>query len=264
MGFSGFQRLLTVLSFLFAASACWAWQFDMGSYSKWFQGVQLPQETLTPLKHYFTQDSAEEIKIYGDKVLATYKQTLSAFVSNLQNGKTPSCETSVNLNFDKNLTKSPQANAQSFEAELLQIDAVACLPSFELEKTVELFYSDDFQLKYIDGLKTSQSDETTNTVCQTTKVFGVGNSNFCSRYSFWRNQSTVIAFSVNVKNDVTASGPVYLRLVTTVFHKIQDGRILVYNLTYGRGPNLPLHSLVKSVAGKQQKTLMSALANELK
>lgn len=253
---------LFVILILFSFAAA-AWEFKQGSFSTWFSGLKISEENSQIINSYFTEVNNLDLNGYADSLYGKYKNKMLSSLDKLQQDSLLQCAPITNIKFNPNPTSSDVESVHVFEDELIQIESTSCLPRMDLEKLVAKFYSDSFQLKYIDGLTASRSTENLNSVCQSTSVFGVGSSKYCSQYSFWRDQNRIIVFSANVLNDKKASAPVYLRWLTTVFQLQSDGTVLVYNLTQGRGPALPFHSLVKSIASKQQQKLMNGLIAEM-
>lgn len=163
------------------------------------------------------------------------------------------------MTFSDSLTNSILQEHKAFESELLKIQSVDCLPQIELKKVVGTFLDDNFQKKFIYGLTDSQSLESENSVCQKTSVFPLGKSEYCYENRIWKNENTVIIISMTTSLDSRSSAPVYFRTIATAFKQLSSGQIMMSTLTYGRGPDMPFHGMVKSVAKSQHQKYIDGL-----
>ena len=251
-----------VLCVLFFAPSVFAWDIKTGPLQDWLEQVTFNEKAQEQLAPFFRQRNRAELEAYGTAVFEIYKKQLTDGMKKW-NMEGEACALQSRVEFASDLTRSGRSDEQEFESEILKMESLDCLVKAPLEKTVALFLSDSFQLRGFPDVKASKSDETTNMVCQKTSVFLLGDSEYCTRNFMWRNDSTVFILSVNEYNGARVSAPVHLRLVTTVFHKMADGRLKMYNLTMGRGPDLPMHSLVKSMAAKQHKAFIEKFTESL-
>ena len=240
-----------------------AWNVKTGSMSEWLPQVSVNEKAQSQLGLYFGQRNRAELEVYGNNLLKIYKQQLLKGLKDSGVETDSACATNTKVDFAKDLSRSSRNDEQEFESEILQLDSLDCFASGNLEKATSVFFSDSFQLKAFTDMQASKSDENSNRVCQKTSVLLLGNSDYCTQLSMWRDDSTVIVISINEYNAENVKAPVYLRLVSTVFHKTSDGRIKLYSLTYGRGPNLPFHSVVKSVVTKQHQAFVQQFSKAI-
>ena len=152
--------------------------------------------------------------------------------------------------------------AVAFEKEILRVETLDCLGALDLEKVFQVFMSSEFQKKSISGLLSTASSPEINQVCQKTYVLGLGTSDYCFTQDIWRNENTIVIHSFNETNKTAVSAPVYFREVLTVIEKTKDNMVSIYNLAYGRGPDLPFHSIVKNIVSKQQARLIEQLIKD--
>jgi hypothetical protein len=249
-----------LLVFLSHSSQAFGWEIAGGSFDAWLERIQMNPKTKSQMQVYFKQGDSDSMATYSSQVMKIYKKRLeSATRANIleENVK---CSPKVSTTFNPQLTNMTGEIFRDFEEELIQIETVDCLQVSDLSRVVKTFLDDRFQEKYVNGLETSQTVENKNRVCQKTKTF-IGVSDFCVEFSLWRDESTVVLISQNIESSETNSAPVYLRLVATVFIKMNDG-VMFYNLTFGRGPDLPLHLIVKQMVGTQHKTYIDGLVSE--
>lgn len=241
---------------MFAAQNSFAWVTQQGDLNQFVSNLNMSAGAQEQLSSFFNA----QVPDYGNRLFQVYKGDLSRSLNGLTSDF--QCRSQFYVQFNENLSQSQQASEREFESQLLRLESLDCLPGLDLQRVVTTYLSDSFQLKYINGLKFSQSDEKNNWVCQRTSVFPIGNSDYCARFHIWQNENMVVVFSLNEVNNNSPKAPVFFRAVTTVFKKMKDDSVLIYNLTYGRGPALPMHSIVKSLAAKQHKPFIEGLARE--
>ena len=255
------KKLLVIMSLSSVANA---WQISTGDFKSWQNSLTIEPSVAIELNKFFAQNSssvtyAEQFPVLmKDKV---FTEALAALAATEQS--TTVCPKFSSVQFPGQITHkndpvlSSMANA--FESEMLRVETLDCLGRVDLEKVFNVFMSAEFQRKAINGLKPFTPDQTTNQVCQQASVIGLGNSAYCFTQKIWKDADTIVIHSFNESNKPNVSAPVYFREVITVFKRTQQNEILVYNLAYGRGPNLPLHSFVKSTVQKQQARLIELL-----
>jgi hypothetical protein len=242
---------------VFGCSWAQAWQIDRGELKTWISDLKMSNGAKVELSKFFGRND-NFILGYEDQLFSVFK---SDFTNGIAEKVNQSCSPSFVVDFNMP-THPTAAETKKFEEEMLRLESVDCLPALDLEKVVQTFLSDNFQKKYIDGLKFSSTDADHNWMCQRTSVFPLGNSDYCAKISIWEGEDEVILYSLNELNNNTPSAPVYLRAMVTVFKKLSQGQIILYNLTYGRGPDLPLHGIVKSRAAKQHVPFIEGLIKE--
>ncbi len=169
------------------------------------------------------------------------------------------CRDDINVGFINRIFSDSPIAAQRFEAGFLRVESTNCLGRLNLETVFNVFMSDEFQMRTIRGLKGIQSNQKTNQVCQQTSVSVIGNSSYCFTQNIWRNETKIMIHSFNESNAAGVQAPVYFREVLTVLEKLPSDEILIYNLAYGRGNDIPFKPIVRGVIQKQQQSLISEL-----
>lgn len=258
---------LNLAFFVYCTSAT-AWQISTGDFNEWERSLVIKPSVSSELNNFF------QLKIPQSSIAINYSEQLPKFMKKkifaealaamgpLDNPST-SCNQFSKVQFPGHITTQtdPQSAhaAKAFEAEMIRVETLDCLSNRELENVFAVFMSSDFQKKSIKGLKSITANEATNQICQQTSVFGLGNSSYCFTQDIWKNSDTIVLHSFNESNAPGVAAPVYFREVITVFKRTLQNEVLVYNLTYGRGPDLPLHSLIKGMVQKQQARLIELL-----
>lgn len=256
---------------LMGLERCFAWQISSGNLAMAAaaagnnqQMAQLQnQNAANLLSRYFSEknltlSSSEKLAVQAYPAILRQMmfREMSARESTESKG---SCRSSLAVTFPGLVLKARIKRLTEFEAEMLKLDSVDCLGRVSLEKALQTFLNDSFQMKSISGLVKSQSDELTNRVCQQTSVSGVGHSSYCYVNQIWKDQTGYLVFSFVDSSDPTFSAPVYLRAVLTYFRLSKSGEVQMLNLSFGRGPDLPFHFLVKGIVAGQRRDFVEAL-----
>ena len=262
------KKINLFLSLLAFSSLANAWQISNGDFTTWQKALRIEPSVAIEMNNFFIQNSIQSSssllysqqfpQVMKSKVFTEAQSALAVVEQS-----TAQCPKFSNVQFPGQLTSQsdPQIStlAAAFETEILRVETLDCLGRLDLEKVFNVFMSSEFQKKSINGLKAVTADQSTNQVCQQTSIFGLGNSSYCFIQKIWKDSDTIVIHSFNESNKPSVSAPVYFREVITVFKRTQQNEILVYNLAYGRGPNLPLHGYVKSTVQKQQARLIELL-----
>lgn len=262
------RKINSLLCLLALSSFANAWQISSGDFTTWKKSLRIEPSVAIEMNNFFIQKSIQSSSsiLYSEQFPQVMKnkvftEALSALAVVEQS--TAICPKFSKVQFPGEVTSQvdPQMStlAAAFETEILRVETLDCLGRVDLEKVFNVFMSSEFQKKSINGLKAVTADQATNQVCQQTSIFGLGSSSYCFTQKIWKDSDTIVIHSFNESNKPNVSAPVYFREVITVFKRTLQNEILVYNLAYGRGPNLPLHSFVKSTVQKQQARLIELL-----
>lgn len=264
-----FYRVMNfVILFTFCCSAANAWQIATGNFDTWKKSLEVKQTVVFNLNQFFRSkslDSRDFQKYAAEFPKIMKERVFSESETLLTEAKVTSdeCTKIAKIQFPKKVSESKLFSqdklVEIFESEILRVETLDCLGAVDLEKVFQVFMSADFQKKSISGLLSVVIDPEINQVCQKTHILGLGTSDYCFTQDIWRNNDTIVIHSFNETNKATASAPVYFREVLTVMQKNKDDKISIYNLAYGRGPDLPFHALVKNIVSKQQVRLIEQL-----
>lgn len=258
----------TTLCFLIAASAqmVQAWQIISGGpYNAWQASLTDVSSVSAQINLYFQNLQQPNAGSYAVALPGLMKNKLFSemlMMMNTSDLANSICRPQSMIDFPVKLFSNSPAYAQDFEKEVLAVRTLDCLPELNLDKVFNTLMSDDFQKQSIKGLKAISSNQTTNLVCQQTKVFGIGKSDYCFTQHIWKDTDTYVIHSFNETNKAGIESPVYFREVITVLKKLKNNQIVFFNLAYGRGPDLSFHGIVKNVVKKQQVELVNALVSE--
>lgn len=254
-----------------ACSGANAWQVTTGDFDAWKKSIDVKQSVVFNLNQFFQSRSlsSNDYQKYTAEFPSMMKERVF-FESEklLTEIKTTSeiCTKIAKIQFPKTVSESKPSEINkliaNFEKEILRVESLDCLGELDLEKVFQVFMSSEFQKKSISGLLSTETSPEINQVCQKTYILGIGTSDYCFTQDVWRNENTIVIHSFNESNKRAVSAPVYFREVLTVIQKAKDNTISIYNLAYGRGPDLPFHGLVKNIVSKQQARLIELLIKD--
>lgn len=263
------KKYLLLLPLLLINSAAQAWVIEQGNFDQWVKGIDINPGVSAQLGLYFTNAGAEANKLntqykrqFPGQIMNRSFHEMRLAMTNLTDPRV-ACAPMNKVDFPESITENSTADIENFEKQIMRVESKDCLGVHDLTSVVNVFLSDRFQKESVKEIKTHQANQATNKVCQTSYAFGIGNSAFCFTYNMWRNEDTVVVHSLVDTNVANIQTPVYLRSLLIVFKKLSNGQILLYSLTYGRGPEIPLHSVVKSFVGQKHQTIINTLIDAL-
>ena len=251
-----------IVAFLLTSQNVFAWNIQQGELATWLNQLTPKPSVYQEIQRYFGKQAvnSEAVKNYATAFVGQINEAFIAKVAqNYQNSSNTNlkCKQSSKVEFPGVIT---QFNiGAEFESEALSIETMDCLGKLDHHKVFQTFLSDTFQMNSVTGLKSVQSNQTTNQLCQVTDVFPIGKSSYCFTQNIWSDDSTYIIQSFNEMNGVGAEAPVYFREVFTIIKKMPNSEVYIYNLALGRGPDLPFHFLVKSTVKSEQSKAIDAL-----
>lgn len=247
------SKKITGLLLILGALNSQAWQIQTSEFNSWIESLKAPTVVFDQLNTYFQgRDQSAYVASLPGLLLAKSFGEMQARVAAIDTSDR--CETFFNASFVTKLLPSSPAGVKEFEKEMIRAESVSCLGQKNTESVFEALMSDEFQKKTIMGLEQIKSDPQTNKVCHNISTFGIGRSDYCFTQNVWRDEDLFVIHSYNESNSKKATAYVYFREMITVVKKLQNGEALVYNLTYGRGPDLPFHSVVlRMLKGQHQK-----------
>ncbi len=258
-------------SLLIYCSFAQAWQFQTGDYKSWSSNLVIADSVAAQIDLHFQNEGQLVNSPYSTAFpKAMLLKIFSEMESRMNSSDLASsiCTAYTNitfpkLNFPMAIPGRELSAAKSFEKEFLRVESLDCLGEKNLNSVFSVFLSDAFQLSAINGLKDIKTDQKTNKVCHKTKIFGVGESDYCFTQNLWRDENTIVIHSFNETNKAGIEAPVFFREVVTVLKKLKNNHVVLYNLAYGRGPKLPFHPIVKGIVAQQQAALIETLVNSL-
>ncbi len=252
------------ISFLVLNSAAQAWQVHSGDFREWQNSIQALPSVYDQLAEYFKKNSnlpqdqaSQYVKTLPQYLKEKSFAEMTAVMANYDNNS--NCKTFLNLNFVNQLAPSSPVSSREFEKEMIRIESVSCLGLRSLDSVFEVSMSDDFQKATVNGLKQIKSDPQSNQICHQLSVTGLGFSDYCFTENIWKDGESYVIHSFNEVNSKKATAFVYFREILTVVRKLKSGEVMVYNLAYGRGPDLPFHSIVLGMIKSQHPTYISEL-----
>lgn len=256
------KSIFVILSF-FSFSAQ-AWIIEKGDPSYWLMAQKPVPSVYTEMNQYFTDFfPATNAEAYIHHFITSMHSSLvneaeSALSKKL---KEPSCKSDIKVSYPEILTKGHESKgARSFELEVLKIQSYDCLGKIDLHKVFNTLMSDQFQKDSIDGLELIETNKKPNQVCQKVSIFPFGTSHFCFTQHILATPNQYIIHSFNEENVDEPSAPAYYRETVTVFTKLSNDEVSVYNLAYARGPDMPGHFIVKKVlTSRQQKSIQNLI-----
>lgn len=252
------KKKLTIGILIFAGISAQAWQIQSSEFNSWVESLKAPASVFEQLNSYFQgQNQSAYVQalpnLLQQKVFGEMQARLVALDASDR------CETFFNGRFISKLFPSSPSGAKEFEKEMIRAESVSCLGIKNTESVFEALMSDEFQKKTIMGLEQINSNPQTNMVCHNISTFGIGRSDYCFTQNVWRDEDLFVIHSYNESNSKKATAIVYFREMLTVVKKLKNGEALVYNLTYGRGPDLPFHSVVLRMLKGQHQTFIDEL-----
>lgn len=249
------------------SQAAQAWQVQTGDFKTWLSTIKSSPAVEQQIGLYFqVNQPGADYATYARMLPEQLKIRAFNEMAQATGGVTPiaSCQALSRVDFLGKIFSNSPPVAADFEKEVLRIESLDCLGQLDLEKVFNVFLSDAFQKTAISGLKGISSDQKTNRICQDTKVFGVGRSSYCFTQNIWRNDNMIVIQSFNDFNKPGIEAPVYFREVVTVLERLANKEVIIYNLAFGRGPDLPFHSIVKNVISNQHVDLINQLITNSK
>lgn len=253
------MRILLLCSLIYFSFSSKSSPSDRGDFSLWLEKLPSNPSMATSLNLYFTNQFQNNSKSeYLDTLFSYFKNDL---LDNLDLSNLETCDPLLKLDFDSSLTQSPKKEERNFESNLLRIQSIDCLPNLEIKKVVGTYLDDSFQTKHIYGLVESRSSASKKSVCQKTSIFPFGKSEYCYENHIWKKDNTFVIVSLTTSTNPENSAPVYFRAVASAFSLLSSGQVKMSTLTYARGPELPMHGMVKNIAIKQHKIYIQGLIN---
>lgn len=255
----------TLFSILVAStSTAHAWQIQTGDFNQWVASIKPIPSVYEQLDVYFRENQSDNRnqqvsyvqnlpELLKERSMREMIDALAAYDS------ATSCRTFFNAGFIGKLFTTSPSFVKDFEKEMLRVESASCLGAKNLDSVFNVLMSDEFQKKTIMGLEKITSDLQTNRVCQDISVMAIGRSNYCFTQNIWKDTENFVIHSYNESNAANASAYVYFREMVTVIKKLKTGEVVVYNLTYGRGPNIPFHSLAIRLIKGQHPTFINEL-----
>lgn len=150
-----------------------------------------------------------------------------------------------------------------FESSLIRIEASGCVSTDSPLKVFNEYISPAFQKAAISEIKHSEIRK--DTICDTTEVFGIGKSKYCSdvyvNYDEASNLITLHTYNVGNAPLKEANAPVYFREILASFKKVGPKVVAVNFIAHVRGGNVP--TLVRSVARSRIESTQTRLFNLL-
>lgn len=247
--------------FLFSQNV-FAWNIQQGELATWLNQLSPQPSVYQEMQKFFGKQGGSSAGVQN-YITAFVGQVHESFITkvtqNYQNSSNTNlkCKNSSKVEFPEVITGIKIGS--NFESEALSVETMDCLGKLDHHKVFQTFLSDAFQMNSVTGVIKIKSNQMTNQICQATDVFPVGKSSYCFTQNIWADDSTYIIQSFNETNDLGAEAPVYFREVFTVIKKMPNGEVFIYNLALGRGPDLPLHFVVKSKVKSEQSKAIAAL-----
>jgi len=150
-----------------------------------------------------------------------------------------------------------------FESSFIRIEATGCVSTDSALKVFNEYISIDFQKAAISEIKHSEIKK--DGICDTTEVFGIGKSKYCSdmfvNYDEASNLVTLHTYNVSNAPLKEANAPVYFREILASFKKVGPKLVAVNFIAHVRGGNVP--TLVRSVARSKIESTQTKLFNLL-
>lgn len=261
------KLFLSSLLLCMSSNICSAWQIGSGDLQSWTSKLSAKQSVYLEMQKYFADHGGLNAadKEYTKQFITRTHQGLlkSALLANQKyEAANANCSSSSLIDFPGSVTGLN--NGTAFEKDVMRIQTVDCLGAVNLDKVFSVMMSSDFQKQGISALKRITSNESTNQICHDTYVFLLGSSSYCFTQNIWHDQNTYFIQSFNELNRGVQDVPVYFREVVTVIKKLKSGQVVIYNVSFGRGPDLPLQEAAKVYVSSQQQTLMNLLRSKLR
>ena len=245
-----------------------AWVIDKGDSSKWLVSRAPAPSVYSEMNKYFIDyHPGTDARAYVSHFITSMHVSLvnEAEYTLAKKLKETTCSSDIKVTFPETLTQGYNFQGQhEFESEVLKIQSYDCLGKLNLHTVFETLMSDAFQRKTIDGLKFILSNQKNNQVCQKVSIFPLGTSHYCFTQHILATSNQYIIHSYNEANIEQPSAPAYFREAVTIFTQLPNGEVSVYNLAYARGPDLPVHSIVKKVITQRQQTSIQDLIETAK
>jgi len=259
--------LIGCIFFLSQHAHCWNVSTD--SFQNWSKTLIAKPGVKTELSKFFidqdinpnTPDVQAYIPAFIQQTHHDYLQKVSSLLADSEN-QNLKCNNQTEIDFPEHITDFKIG--EEFESQALTVESMDCLGQLNIHKVFSTLLSDQFQKKSVSGLQSILTNETTNQVCQQTSVFPIGKSDYCFTQNIWKNDTTYVIQSFNELNNNKPSAMVYFREVFTVIKQLKSGEVFIYNIVLGRGPDLPMHFIVKSTVKSQQQTMIQQLIQDSK
>lgn len=263
-------KKLFAMTYLISAftSTALAWQIQKNADSNWLDAQQAKPSVYQEMNKYFVEIELPTqaipytqyfIKFMHQKIVTETTNSLKAKLSQA------SCIPSSSVSFPETLTLKHNFEAKiGFEKEIVKTQSYDCLGKLNLDKVFFTFMSEKFQSQAIKDLDYIHINESTNTVCHKVSIFMFGQTHFCFTQNVLANEKQYIVHSFNEKNIGDPKARVYYRESVSVFTQLPDGEVSLYNLAYGRGPDLPFHGVVEKLVKNQQEFFIQKLIESAK
>ena len=251
------------------SSTGFAWQINSGEFNQWSAALKPRPSVYEQIDMFFKKNAAGSEPLYSAYVQALpnllkekmFKDMIGSL--NYYNSNA-SCKSFFTAQFPGRLFDNSPAVANKFESEMMRFESVSCIGIKNLNDVFETLMTDEFQKRTILGLNKIKSEPQTNRVCHNISIFAVGRSDYCFTQVIWQDEENYVIHSFNESNAQDATAFVYFREMISVVKKMKNNEILVYNLTYGRGPDLTFHSIVTNLLQNQQTKFADELAKSTK
>ncbi|WP_409478078.1 hypothetical protein [Pseudobdellovibrio sp. HCB154] len=255
-------KKIAVISLLIGAQNALAWNVQQDDLVTWLNQLSPKPSVYQEMQKFFIKQgnsSAASQQYTTAFIQQIHKELSTSAFQVYQNSLNPNlkCKNRSDVDFPEKMTANKLG--AEFESEALRIETMDCLGKLDHHKVFQTFLSDGFQLNSVTGLKKIKSNQSVNQICQVTDVFPVGKSSYCFTQNIWADESTYVIQSFNENNEAGVEAPVYFREVFTIIKKMHNGEVFIYNLAVGRGPDLPLHFVVKSTVKSEQAKAIEAL-----
>lgn len=256
-------------SLLILSQNAFCWNINTDSFKNWSSSLSAKPGVSAEMSRFFIdQDINPNTTQVQDYIPSFIQQTHQDFLQRisgiLTNSENPNlkCSNQTEIDFPEHITDFKIG--EEFESQALTVESMDCLGKLNIHKVFATLLSDQFQKKSVTGLQSIHTDETTNQVCQQTSVFPIGKSDYCFTQNIWKNDTTYVIQSFNEINNNKPSAMVYFREVFTVIKQLKSGEVFIYNVVLGRGPDLPMHFIVKSTVKSQQQSMIQQLIQDSK
>lgn len=260
-------KLISIFLITFAVTAQ-AWIIQSGDSKQWLAKQKAVPSVYEEMNKYFLETDPKSHAMPYVKSFIPFMHTQivnEAEISLTKKLNKLTCSAETNISYPGILTKEFDFQSKrDFEKEILKIQSYDCLGKLNLDKVFATLMSEKFQKEAVDGLKQIKTNQQTNQVCQVVSIFPFGTTNFCFTQNVLATGKQYLIHSYNEQNIQNPSAPAYYREAITVISQLPTGEISIYNLAYARGPDLPFHSVVKSMIATKQELFIQKLIENSK
>jgi hypothetical protein len=219
--------------------------------------VQLKDKELSLVSKFPGIKDAAGFRDSAQELFSQYKRRL---LNQEKNMDPQSCKESLNaqIGFDF----ATNSEFKKFLSNMVNVEGLRCLDnpkSKSIAEVVQILINDKFQMQAFDSLTSSQTTADGLRTCQQTSVLLIGKSNYCYNTLVEQDDHSALILSVVDQSSPKASAPIYLRWAAILIQKMNDGRIKMYSLAYGRGPRIPLKFLAQKIMESKESNYTQAL-----